>query len=397
MANFNINKIQSLLQKMNIEGWLLFDFRGSNELALNILDIGSKAHLTRRFFYYIPANGEPQKIVNGIEAHNLGHLPGKERKYSSFVSLKQNLEEVLSGVKTIAMEYSPYNAIPYLSKVDAGTLEFIKSFNVHIVSSGNLITMFDALWSTEQYEENIPVANAHTEIVQSCFQLIKQKINASQTITEYDVQRFILDEFQKRNYFTDHDPIVAVNENSANPHYSPTKDIFKEIKKGDFVLIDLWAKQNKPNGVWSDITWTGYVGEEVPQRYTDVFNIVAEARDKAFDFVAKRFENNEDVMAFEVDDISRGVIEAAGYGKYFIHRTGHSITTALHGSGPHLDNFETHDERLLLHSTSFSIEPGIYITGDFGVRSEIDVYVHPDGRVEQTGGPRQTYVIPILK
>ncbi|NLH62044.1 MAG: M24 family metallopeptidase [Ignavibacteriales bacterium] len=397
MANFNLSKVQELLLKQKVDGWLLFDFRGSNELALNILDIGPHAHLTRRFFYFIPAIGEPQKIVNGIEAHNLAHLPGKERKYSSFISLKENLTEVLAGVNKVAMEYSPLNAIPYLSKVDAGTLEFLKTFNIEIVSSGDLITLFDAIWTKEQYEENIPVGKALTDIVEECWKLIRKEITTGNKITEYDVQQFILNEFTKRNYITDSDPIVAVNENSANPHYSPDSTTFKEIKKDDFVLIDLWAKPNKPSGVWSDITWVGYVGGEIPEKYIKIFNIVKESRDAGFDFVSNRFDAKQPVMAFEVDDISRGVIEKAGYGKWFIHRTGHSITTGLHGSGPHLDNFETHDERLLLPSTSFSIEPGIYLTGDFGVRSEIDVYIHPDGTVEQTGGPRQQEIKAILK
>jgi len=397
MANFNLFKVQEILAKQEVDGWLLFDFRGSNELAKNILDIGEKAHLTRRFFYFIPVTGEPQKIVNGIEAHNLAHLPGKERKYSSFVSLKQNLTEALAGVKKVAMEYSPYNAIPYLSKVDAGTLEFLKTFNIEIVSSGNLITLFDAIWTNEQYDENVPVGKALTDIVDDCWKLIKNEVTTGNKITEYDVQQFILKEFEKRNYITDSDPIVGVNENSANPHYSPDSTTFKEITKSDFVLIDLWAKLNKPSGVWSDITWVGYVGEDIPEKYINVFNIVKKSRDAGFEFISKRFAANEKVMAFEVDDISRGVIDKAGYGKWFIHRTGHSITTELHGSGPHLDNFETHDERLLLPSTSFSIEPGIYLTGDFGVRSEIDVYIHPDGSVEQTGGPRQQEIVAILK
>jgi len=397
MAKFDLPKIQEILRSMNLDGWLLFDFRGMNELALNVLDIGKDKHLTRRIFYFIPSSGEPSKMVNAIEAHNLAHLLGEELKYASYVSLREHLTKALSGAKVIAMEYSPNNAIPYLSKVDGGTIEYIKSFGVEIVSSGNLITMFDALWTENQYEENIPVANFLTDTVAKCFNYIKENILAGSTITEYDVQQLIMNEFTKRNYFTDHPPIVAVNENSANPHYAPTEKVFKTIKKEDFVLIDLWAKVNKDEGVWSDITWVGFVGDIVPQRYTDIFNIVKNARDSAFDFVAENFKNSIPIKAFEVDDVARNVIEKAGYGKYFIHRTGHSITTALHGSGPHLDNFETQDERLLLPSTSFSIEPGIYITGDFGVRSEIDVFVHPDGKVEQTGGARQTEVVAILK
>jgi Xaa-Pro aminopeptidase len=391
-----IEKIQSIIRRMNIDGWLLFDFRNSNDLALSILEIGESAHLTRRFFYFIPANGTPVKIVNAIEVHNLAHLPGTELKYASHKSLFEHLTSILKDVKSIAMEYSPLNAIPYVSKVDAGTIEFVKSFGVEIVSSADMITLLDAVWTDEQYNENVEVATALTDIVKSAYNLIKDKIIANETITEYDVQKFILNEFDKRKYFTDHPPIVGVNENSANPHYSPTETVFKEINKGDFVLIDLWAKQNKPSGVWADITWNGFVSDTISEKYVNVFNIVKDARDAAFNLVVERFKNNLEIRGYEVDDASRNVIEKAGYGEYFIHRTGHSITTSLHGSGPHMDNFETRDERLLLPGTSFSIEPGIYINGDFGVRSEIDVFIHSDGRVEQTGGERQKELIAIL-
>lgn len=395
MNTFNLAKIQEVIQKKGIDGWLMFDFRGSNELALQILNIPSRAHLTRRFYYYIPAKGNPVKIVNAIEAHNLAHLPGEECKYSSHESLKKYLRRILTPGYTIAMEYSPLNAIPYLSKVDAGTVEFIKTFGVDIISSGDLITLFTAIWTQEQYQENIPVANALTDIVELSFAFIKEKLQTGVT-NEYEVQQFIMSEFKKRNLFTDHEPIVGVNANSANPHYSPSADTWKEIAKGDFVLIDLWAKTMNENSVWSDITWVGFCGETVPEKYTKIFNIVRDARDAAFDLVATRFAQRKQIMAYEVDDAARAVITKAGFGDYFIHRTGHSITTELHGSGAHCDNFETKDNRLIYPSTSFSIEPGIYLTGDFGVRSEIDVFIHPDGKVEQTGGKRQNEVRAIM-
>lgn len=397
MKKFNLEKIQGILSKMNIDGWLLYDFRGSNELALNILDIPSTSHLTRRFYYYIPKNGTPVKIVNGIEAGNLDHLPGEKNKYSSHEILTSYLTEILKPGKRIAMEYSPLNAIPYVSKVDAGTLEQIKSFGVEIISSADLITMFDGVWSDEQYTENIPVANALTDIVHLAFDFIKDKLINNKSIDEYLVQQFIMNEFAERKYFTDHPPIVGVNENSANPHYSPEKGSCKKISTGDFVLIDLWAKLDKEDGVWSDITWTGFAGKEIPQKYIKIFDIVASARDAAFNFIESRLNANQEVRGYEADAVTRSVIEEAGYGKYFIHRTGHSITTALHGTGAHLDNFETRDERLILPSTSFSIEPGIYLTGDFGVRSEIDCYVTKENKLLATGGERQKEIIPILK
>ncbi len=395
MGNFNLKKTQQILKEMKIDGWLFYDFRKSNELAIEILDIPAKSHLTRRFFYYLPASGTPVKIVNGIEAGFLDHLPGKKLIYTNHTSLTDHLKMTLKNAKKIAMEYSPKNAIPYVSKVDAGTIEQIKSFGLKIQSSGDLISMFGARWSEKQYNENKPVANALTEIVFKSFDFIKKNINKGKSINEYDVQQFIMNEFKKRKYYTDSPPIVGVNENSGNPHYEPTKKINKKIKKGDFVLIDLWAKLDKPEGVWADITWTGYVGTKIPEKYIKIFNIVADARDTAFDLVAKRFSQGKEVKGYEVDSAARKVIEKAGYGKYFIHRTGHSITTELHGSGAHMDNYETKDERLILPSTSFSIEPGIYMK-EFGVRSEIDVYINPKKKVIATGGERQKEIIPIL-
>ncbi len=396
MGKFNLKKMQSIIKQMKLDGWLLYDFRGSNDLALNILDIPKGSHLTRRFYYFIPKEGTPAKIVNAIEAFHLNHLPGTQLKYSSHSSLSNHLKNTLKGMKKIAMEYSPLNSIPYVSKVDAGTIEQIKSYGVNIVTSGDLISLFDAVWSEEQYQDNIPVANALTDIAADTFKFIKAKISAGKQLDEYVVQQFIDNEISKRNYETEPPIIVGVNENSGNPHYGPDKNNHKEIKVGDFVLIDLWAKPKKPNGVWADITWTGFMGNSVPKKYSKIFDIVAKARDTAFDLVAARFKQGKEIRGYEVDDAARNVIEKAGYGEYFFHRTGHSITTDLHGSGAHMDNYETKDERLLLPSTSFSIEPGIYLP-EFGVRSEIDVFVTPDRKVIATGGERQKEVVPILK
>jgi Xaa-Pro aminopeptidase len=382
---------------MNIDAWLLYDFRFSNELALNMLGITKKSHLTRRFYYLIPMKGEPKKIANAIETFHFDHLPGKLLPYTSYDSLMQNLKFSIKGINKVAMEYSPLNAIPYVSRVDAGTIEQISSLGIEIVTSADLISMYNALWTKEQFLENQPVAYALNEIVNKAFEFIKKKILSTKITTEYEVQQFIMNEFKKRKFFTDDPPIVGVNENSANPHYTPTKELHKKIKKGDFVLIDLWAKQIKEDAVWADITWVGFVGNPVPDKYKNIFNVVAEARNAAFNLVDSRFKQGKDVRGFEVDTASRKVIEDAGYGKYFIHRTGHSITTDLHGSGAHIDNFETKDERLLLPSTSFSLEPGIYLPGKFGVRTEIDVFITKNRKVMFTGKEKQKEVIPILK
>ncbi|MDR3627112.1 MAG: M24 family metallopeptidase [Ignavibacteriaceae bacterium] len=396
MGKFNLNKIQEIINKMNLDGWLLYDFRGSNDVALDILDIPRESHLTRRFYYYIPKSGTPSKIVNAIEAYHLDHLPGLKLKYSNHTSLSNHLSETLKNARLIAMEYSPLNAIPYVSKIDAGTLEQIKSYGVEVVTSGDLISLFAAVWDEAQYLDNIPVANAMTDIVKDAFNLIKKKILTAGVTNEYEIQKFINDEFDKRGYITEPPIIVGVNENSGNPHYGPSEEEFKEIKKGDFVLIDLWAKSKLPNAVYADITWTGFVGETVPEKYVRIFNIVAEARDTAFNLVESRFKEGKEIRGYEVDDAARNVITKAGYGEYYFHRTGHSITTDIHGSGAHMDNYETRDERLLLPSTSFSIEPGIYLP-EFGVRSEIDVFVKPNGEVIATGGARQNEIVVILK
>ncbi|GAB1441415.1 M24 family metallopeptidase [Ignavibacteriales bacterium] len=397
MTQEKIIKLQNLIKKNGLDGWLFYDFRGSNDLALSVLEFPAKAHLTRRFFYFIPAEGTPQKVAMAIELHNLAHLPGDMHPYSDYHSLNKIMASLLNGVKKVAMEYSPKNAIPYLSKLDAGTYEYLKDFGIEIVSSGDLLTEFTAVWTKEQYDDNIPVANALTDIVNLCWKFIKEKIESTGETTEYEVQKLIMDEIEKRGFETDHEVIVGVNGNGANPHYSPTPEVWEKIHRDDFVLIDLWAKPKKDNGVWADITWVGFVGTEVPERYVKIFNIVKDAREAAFNLVCERFKKGEEVRGWEVDDASRKVIADAGYAEYFVHRTGHSITTTLHGTGPHNDNFETQDMRLILPGTSFSIEPGIYLKGDFGVRSEIDVYIHPNGKVEQTGGERQWSVVPILK
>jgi Xaa-Pro dipeptidase len=396
MTGFELSKIQSIIQKTGIDGWLFYDFRGSNDTAINVLKIPDEKISSRRYFYFIPAKGKPIKIVNAIEAENLDHLPGRKIIYASHKSLIECLERALKNVNNIAMEYSPDNGIPYVSKVDAGTIELVKSFKVKVISSANLISYFTAVWSDKQFKENVPVAKALTSIVYNSFSFIKNELSNHYSITEYDVQQFILNSIEKdHGYIADHPPIAAINENSANPHYTPTQKVFKKINKGDFILLDLWARSNNLNGVWSDITWVGHIDKTVPEKYTQIFNIVAKARDAAFKIVKNRFSKREEIYGYEVDDVARKVISKAGYGKYFIHRTGHSITTEGHGTGTHMDNYETHDDRLILPRTSFSIEPGIYLPGKFGIRSEIDVFIKKNREVISTGEV-QKEVIPIL-
>ena len=397
MNKTTLAEIQKQLEAYNFDGWLIYDFRKSNDLAHTLLGFQQDIHLTRRFYYFIPRQGEPVKIVHAIESFQFDFLPGIKKEYADYASLHNCLKETLKDSTTIAMEYSHLSDNPYVAKVDAGTIELVKSFGVEVKSSGNLITNFLARWSREQFEENIPVANTLYEIVYSAFGFIAKRINANENVTEYDVQQFILGELANKNLWADGEPCVSVNENSAVPHYGPTKEVFSEIKKGDFVLMDFWSKANTPTGVYTDITWVGYVGKEVPEKYSKIAKIVFDARDAAFNFVSESFAAKKEIHGYEVDDAARKVIADAGYGKYFIHRTGHSITTDGHGCGTHMDNYETKDERLILPMTSFSIEPGIYLPGEFGVRSEIDVFITEDGKVISTGGERQREVIAILK
>jgi len=392
-----IKKIQKVIQTEGIDGWLLYDFRGSNPFAAGIMEIPSHIHCTRRMFYFIPARGTPQKLVHNIESRNLDHLPGKKRLYVKWKTLDEQLGSILVKADTIAMEYTPLNAIPYVSVVDAGTIELVKRQKVKIVSSANLIQRFDAVWSPWQYRENKKVARVCLDTMHAAFAFIGRRVKTGHRITEFDVQQFIMNVFKKHKFFTDHPPNCSVNANSANPHYEPTRNINTPIREGDFVLIDLWAKANNKDGVYSDITWTGYVGDIVPEKYTKIFRIVREARDKALSFVEEAMKKNQTIRGCDVDDAARAVIDKLGYGEFFIHRTGHSIGKMLHDNGAHLDNLETRDLREIIPETSFTIEPGIYLPGKFGIRSEIDVYINKNRKVILTAGPAQTEIVPILK
>ncbi|MEX0736334.1 MAG: M24 family metallopeptidase [Bacteroidota bacterium] len=391
-----IDRIQETLRQEKIEGWLFYNFRGSNVFATRILDLPSHLTQTRRYYYLIPAKGIPRKLVHNIEQYNLDHLPGERKVYLSWQSLEEGLAWLLDGMSSVAMEYSPRNAIPYVSNVDAGTVELIRGTGVNIVSSANLVQYFEARWDNEQTKDNEKTATHLRQIVDLTFGFIKQRINAGTDTTEYDVQQFMLSEFRKRGIATQSDPNCSVNANSANPHYEPTKEIHSPVRKGDFVLIDLWAKTDKPRSVYADITWTGYVGETVPAEYTEVFEVVKGGRDAALTMVRSAFADRKEICGYQVDDAARRFISEKGYGEYFIHRTGHSIGEEIHGNGANMDNLETRDERKLIPATSFSIEPGIYLPGKFGIRSEIDVVISTSGEVIVTGSPMQEKVVPIL-
>ncbi|MBI5464524.1 MAG: M24 family metallopeptidase, partial [Ignavibacteriales bacterium] len=345
----------------------------------------------------IPKRGEPRKLVHHIERGNLDPLPGVKTVYLSWESLASGLKKTLRGAKKVAMEYSPSCAIPYVATVDAGTIELVRKTGVKVVSSADLVSRFEATWTEEQRADNFETASHLRKVVDEAFGFIKHKITRNEPITEYDVQKFMLAEFTKRGIYSESAPNCSVNANSGNPHYEPTKEIHSPLNRGDFVLLDLWAKKNTPHSVYADITWTGYIGQSVPDEYESIFQIVKGGREAALNFVKDSFAKKKTICGWQVDDAARKVIAKKGYGKYFVHRTGHSIGEEIHGNGANIDNLETRDARKILPCSSFSIEPGVYFDGKFGIRSEIDVYISKDNEVVVTGLPKQEHVVAILK
>jgi Xaa-Pro dipeptidase len=394
---FDLASVQAALRETGVDGWLLYDFRGLNVLARRVLRIPADAILSRRWFYFVPARGEPRKLVHHIEPGALDGLPGAARRYLRWQELEAGVAELVAGSRRVAMEYVPRNANPYVSRVDAGTVELVRSFGVDIVSSGDLIQRFEACWDDEQWQMHLEAARHTRSAYDVAFGFIAERVRAGRPARETEVQQVILDHFARHRLVTDHPPIVGVGPHSADPHFTPGPALDVAVAAGTFVLIDLWAKLDRPRAVYSDLTRTGFVGDAVPAKYADVFRIVARARDAAIERVRSAFAKGEDLQGWQVDQAARDVIEQAGQGAYFCHRTGHSIGQETHGNGANMDNLETHEERRVLPRTCFSVEPGIYLPGDFGVRSEVNVFVDGNRQVHVTGGDPQTEVVAILK
>ena len=390
---FDLAAIQSALQGFGLDGWLFYDFRGSNVLARRILDLEGRPTGTRRFYYLVPARGTPRKLVHRIETGALDHLPGERRVYLRWQELEEGVAELVGGLARLAMEYSPRNANPYIARVDAGTVELVRSFGAEVVSSGDLIQVFEATWDDDQWRMHRE-AEMHTRSAyERAWSLIAERTRDGGSVGECEVQAAIMDHFRRHGLTTYSPPIVGVGPHSGDPHYEPNPDPDTPIRRGDFVLIDLWAKLDRPRAVYSDLTRVGYVGETVPARFEGIFQVVARARDAAIALVHDAFAVGRPLRGWEVDAAARRVIEAAGYGPHFVHRTGHNIGQETHGNGANMDDLETHDERLVLPRTCFSVEPGIYLP-EFGVRSEVNVFIAA-GQVQVTGG-LQTRVVPIL-
>lgn len=386
--------MQKHLQSFGMDGWLLYDFRGNNTLARRILKIDPSKHSSRRWFYFVPRDGEPVKIVHKIEAGALDHLPGRKSVYLEWGELADRLRQAVAGHQKVAMEYSPNNAIPYVSMVDAGTVELVRATGAQVVSSGDLVQLFEAVWTDAMWEMHLEADKVTQAGFDLGFSMIRDAALAGSETTEVTVQSAIVEHFAKHGMITDHPPIVAVGAHAGNPHYAPSADADTPIRKGDFVLIDQWAKKDHPDGVFSDLTKVAYAGAEAPAKHREVFAVVAGARDAAIEIVRRRFSAGEPVRGYEVDRAASKVITEAGYGEWIAHRTGHSIGRETHGNGANIDDLETHDERLILPRTCFSIEPGIYIK-EFGIRSEVNVFVDSGGEVHVTGG-LQTEILTLL-
>jgi Xaa-Pro dipeptidase len=391
---FDLRAIQQALQDQQLDGWLLYDFRGLNVLARRIVELPADAMLSRRWFYFIPAKGEPRKLVHRIEPRALDVVPGATKMYLRWQELEAGVAALVAGQKRVAMEYVARNANPYVSRVDAGTVELVRLCGVEVVASGDLVQLFEACWDDEQWQMHLEAATHTHTAFDTAFHFIADRVKKNGSVRETEVQKCILDHFAAHKLITDHPPICGVGPHSGDPHYSPGPDSDAPIRSGDFVLIDLWAKLDRPRAVYSDLTWTCFVGKDVPPRYTEVFQIVARARDAAIDRVRTAFKNKEPLQGWQVDQAARDVIDKAGYGAAFCHRTGHSIGQETHGNGANMDNLETHDTRRVLPRTCFSVEPGIYLP-EFGVRSEVNVFVDATCQVHVTGGVPQRAIVAI--
>jgi Xaa-Pro dipeptidase len=370
----HIEEIQAAIREEHLDGWLFFDHHQRDPLAYRILKLNPQAVATRRWYYFIPASGEPKGLVHAIEAGVLAGLPGKIQQYSSWSAQLEGIRQMLAGYHRVAMQYSPNCAIPYVSLVDGGTIELVRNTGVEIATSANLVQLFESRWTTDQFEMHMEAGRRVDHVRAEAFRRIAAALADRETITEWDVNRFVREGFESSGLITDHGPIVAVNAHMSDPHYEPQPGTSRQIHPGDAVLIDLWAKLDEPEAVYYDITWTGYCGSTPPSALQNIFEVVRDARDRAIARVQTAIENGETLHGFEVDDAARTYINDRGLGQFFFHRTGHSIGEQVHGTGANMDNLETHDERRIIAGTCFSVEPGVYLP-EFGIRSEVNVYV----------------------
>lgn len=369
-----LEAIQQALREQGLDGWLFFDFDHRDPIAYRILGLPPDGLAKRRWYYLIPAQGSPKKLVHRIENRQLDSLPGEKREYAAWEVLKTELKQMLAPFPTIAMQYSPDNQIPYISRADAGTVELIRGFGNCVVSSADLVQRFEAPWTEEALVAHREAGRRIDGIIARTFQEIGRRVSQDGVTNEYAVQQFLLEQFEKENLASDEPPLVAANQNSGNAHYETRSDRAALIRDGDFVLLDVWAKLRQPGSVYYDVTWVGFLGERPPEEILSVFGIVTAARDRAVALVQEAVREGKTIRGWEIDRAARDLIAQHGYGDRFAHRTGHSIGETVHGNGANIDDLETHEERAILARTAFSIEPGIYLP-EFGVRSEVNVYV----------------------
>lgn len=389
----NISAIQQALRARKFDGWLLCDFHNRDHLAYRVLGLELNKMTTRRWFYYIPAKGEPRRLVHNVESRKLDALPGKKDVYLPWTQLHASLKKILGSPKKIAMQYSPKNHVPAVSMVDAGIVELVKSFGHKVVSSADLVQMFEATISEEGYRLHKEAGVIVDRVRAEAYDQIRNAIAGNTGLTEHQLQQFIMRRFEENGLVTSDPPIVGTNDHPADPHFESTPQNARPFKKGDTVLIDLWAKKNVPGAIYYDVTWVGYIGDTPPAKYQEMFTAVKNARNAAVALVKDRFAKGKPVGGWEVDDACRNVVKKAGYAKYFVHRTGHSIGEEVHGNGVNIDNLETKDERQILPGSCFSIEPGIYLEGDMAVRTEINMFVRHDGVPEVTGAIQDELIL----
>ena len=386
----DVPAIQDLLRRQGVPAWLLYDFRHSNPIAYRTLGLDERRIATRRWHYLIPAEGEPRKLVSPLEAGILDSLPGERTIYRTWQEREAGLRALLAGLDRVAMEYSPRGMVPYVSLVDGGTLELIRSFGVEVVSSADLVQETVARWSAAELESHTLASEKLMAVLEEAYAEVRRCIRAGEPLTDFALQQFMWRRYGEEGLVSEAPPIVATNAHASDPHYEPDAEHQTPIREGDVLLIDFWAKLDRPRAMYADHTWMAFVGERVPEEPARVFAVVAEARDAAIDLVREAARTGKQLQGWQVDDAARQVIKEAGYAEYFVHRTGHNIGEETHGEGANMDDFETHDVRAVLPNTCFSVEPGIYLPA-FGVRSEVDVYFAPP-EVLVTGGPQREMV-----
>jgi len=390
----DIARIQKELRAAGADGWLLYDFHNRDQIAYHVLGLEFGKFTSRRWFYWIPTKGQPVRLCSKVESTKLDSLPGEKKLYLSWRELHASLKAILGPAKKVAMQFSPMANIPHVSIVDGGTVDLVRSLGYEVVSSAGLVQTFQAILDEAAYRSHVAAGERVQRIKNDAFALIGSELRAGHTLTQYDLQQFIVRRYGEEGLTCKGEyPIVGTNEQPADPHFEPTPANARPIKKGDTVLIDVWAKLDQPGSVFYDITWCGFVGRTPPPKYVEIFHVVRDARDAALEFIRRRFQAGQPLYGWEVDDACRGVVEKAGYGQYFLHRTGHSIGEEVHGNGVNIDNLETKDERQLVAGICFSIEPGIYLAGEMAARCEIDVFITPAGKVEVAGEMQKELIL----